>query len=85
MIVKATFFGALLLLSELKCWILVCARPMRAEALPKLEEGYVKFRGNVFPALSQLFGVFFFVFFYQNKSTGIEMFFRNTFEWMVNF
>lgn len=55
MIVKASLFWALLLLCELKCWILVCAPPMRGKALQKLEEGYMKFSGNVFGALSQLF------------------------------
>lgn len=55
MIVKAPLFWALLLLCELKCWILVCAPPMRGKALRKLEEGYIKFSGNVFWALSQLF------------------------------
>lgn len=48
MIVKAPHFWALLLLCELKCRILVCAPPMRAEALQKLEEGYMKFSENVF-------------------------------------
>jgi len=48
MIVKAPLFRALLLLCELKCRILVCAPPMRGKALQKLEEGYVKFSGNVF-------------------------------------
>lgn len=48
MIVKAPLFWALLLLCELKCWILVCAPPMRGKALQKLEEGYMKFSGNVF-------------------------------------
>lgn len=55
MIVKAPLFRALLLLCELKCWILACAPPMRGKALQKLEEGYVKFSGNVFRVLSQLF------------------------------
>ena len=55
MIVKAPLFWALLLLCELKCWILVCAPPMRRKALQKLEEGYMKFSGNVFRVLSQLF------------------------------
>lgn len=48
MIVKAPLFWALLLLCELKCWILVCAPPMRGKALQKLEEGYMKFSRNVF-------------------------------------
>lgn len=55
MIVKAPLFWALLLLCELKCWILVCAPPMRGKALRKLEEGYMKFSGNVLRVLSQLF------------------------------
>lgn len=32
-----------------------CAPPMRGKALQKLEEGYMKFSGNVFRVLSQLF------------------------------
>ena len=49
MIVKAPLFWALLLLCELKCWILVCAPPMRGKKLlQKLEEGYMKFSGNIF-------------------------------------
>lgn len=55
MIVKAPLFWALLLLCELKCWILVCAPPMRGKALQKLEEGYMKFSENAFRILSQLF------------------------------
>lgn len=55
MIVKAPLFWALLLLCELKCWILVCAPPMRGKALQKLEEGYMKFSGNVFSSTQPTF------------------------------
>lgn len=39
MIVKAPLFWALLLLCKLKCWILVCAPPMRGKALQEVRKG----------------------------------------------
>lgn len=48
MIVKAPLFWALLLLSELKCWILVCAPPRRGRALQKLDKGLYEVQSNCF-------------------------------------
>lgn len=48
MIVKAPLFWALLLLCELKCWILVCAPPMRGEALPEVRGGLYEVQWKCF-------------------------------------
>lgn len=48
MIVKAPLFGALLLLCELKCWILAYALPMRGKALQKLEGGLYEVQWKFF-------------------------------------
>jgi len=39
MIVKAPLFWALLLLCELKCWILVCAPPVRGQSFAEVSGG----------------------------------------------
>lgn len=73
MIVKAPLFRALLLLCELKCWILACALPMRAKALQKLEGGLyeVQWKCVFFPQYSANF--------LNKRQVWFEMFCRSVF------
>lgn len=53
MIVKAPLFRALLLLCELKCWILVCAPPMRGKAFAEVRGGLYEVQWKCFFSSTQ--------------------------------